>query len=298
MKSTGTIVFTLWLGLTMAATASSRDIQTLEKNIPADSVVQKISLAFELEAAELALTCHDGGDLIENTVTYDADRVRVGVDYEVQASLADLSLYSELRQGMRGIDTEDCRWTVSLSRGVAWEVDLVLGVGDADVDLSGLPIQRLTIDLGASDCRMVFDRPNPKEMKSLYIDAGVGHAEFDGLGYANAADLAFDGGTGKFVLNFAGLRAGRHTANIDLGVGSVRIELPAGVPVRVEADENGLGRVNLPRDGFDRIDDGVYETPEFEQAASGLEITLDVGIGKASLDWLAPAGAGDHSEKP
>lgn len=264
----------------------ARDRQTLEKSAPADAEVKTIHLETDLGAVELVMEAHDGGDLYTAEVRYDADKVRVDVNYEKSGSTADLFLSSEKIKKNLDLDTDDCRWRVSLSRDYVWEIKLDAGVTDGKMDFSGLPIESMGIDLGVSDCKIRFREPNPEEMHRLSIDAGVGEFEIVGLGYANVRDLEFDGGTGESVLNYDGLKRGSQTASIDMGVGSVRIEVPEGTPVRVESDDNWLNSIKTPRDFFDRVGDGVYETDGYEDAGYGLEIELDVGIGSAKIDII------------
>lgn len=279
------IMFTI-LALILCSGLHARDRQTLEKNAPADAEVKRVHLEADLGAVELVVGAHDGGDLYTAEARYDADKVKVDIDYEKSGSSADLYLYSEKIRKNLDLDTDDCRWRISLSRDYVWEIKLDVGVTDGKIDLSGLPIESMSIDQGVSDCKITFSEPNPQEMRRLSIDAGVGDFEIIGLGYANVRDLEFDGGTGEFVLNYDGFQKGTQTAGIDMGVGSVTIEIPEGTPVRIESDDSWLNSIKVPRELFDEVDDGVYETDGYEDAGYGLDIQLDVGIGSAKIDII------------
>jgi len=262
---------------------SARDIQSLEKSAPADGDVKKVNLEADIGVAEVFVTTHAAGDVYSADVRYDADQIDVNVEYEKNGSSADLFLSSEKSDNDLDIDTDDTRWDISLSRNYTWDIEFDMGVTDAEIDLSGLPIDILKLDHGVSECRVVFTEPNPIEMRRLAVDAGVGDLELAGLGYANAEDMYFDGGTGDFTLDFAGQTEGFRTARVDVGVGSVAIELPRGLPVRIEAEEGWLNSVTVPKRHFDEVDDDVYETKNYEEAAYGLEIRLDIGIGSAKI---------------
>jgi hypothetical protein len=277
------IVVLSGMAMILCSGTMARDWQRLEKSAPADPEVKKIHLEADLGLVELALTTHDGGDLYTANVRYDADKIRVDVDYEKSGSSADLYLSSEKRRKDLDLDTDDCRWRVSLSRACTWDIELDVGVADGKIDLSGLPIEALAIDQGVSDCHVTFSEPNPGEMRRLAIDAGVGDLEVIGIGYANTRDLYFDGGTGDFVLNYDGFEHGTQTARIDMGVGSVTIEIPRGVPVRVESDDSWLNSISVPDEYFDEVDDGVYQTEGYDEAGYGLDIEVDVGIGSAEI---------------
>lgn len=265
---------------------SARDRQTLEKSAPADTEVKTIHLKADLGLVELVMTAHDGGDLYTVEVRYDADKVKVDVDYEKSGSSADLYLFSEKSKKDLDLDTDDCRWRVSLSRDYTWDIDLETGVADGKIDFSGLPIEAMSIDQGVSDFKITFSEPNPIEMRHLAIDAGVGEMKVFGLGYANVRDLEFDGGTGESLLNYEGFERGSQTAEIDMGVGSVTIEIPRATPVRIKSDDSWLNSTSVPEDLFDEVDDGVYETEGYDKAKYGLEIELDVGIGSAEVEII------------
>jgi len=271
------------LAMLLCSGLQARDRQTLEKSAPADAGVKKVHLEADLGAVELVIETHDGGELYTAEVRYDADKVRVDVNYEKSGSSADLYLFSEKTKRSLDLDTDDCRWRISLSRDYVWDIKLDVGVTDGKIDLSGLPIESMGIDEGVSDCKIVFSEPNPIEMRHLSIDGGVGDFEIIGLGYANVRDLEFDGGTGDFLLNYEGFEKGRGTANIDMGVGSVTIEIPASLPMRVETDDSWLSSVSVPKRLFDKVDDDVYETKGYEDAGYGLEVEMDVGIGSAEI---------------
>jgi hypothetical protein len=271
------------LAMIMCSHLQARDRQTLEKNAPSDAEVKTVHLETDLGAVEFVLDAHDGGDLFTAEVRYDADKVRVDVDYDKSGSSADLYLSSEKIRKNLDLDTDDCRWRVSLSRDYVWDIELDAGVTDGKIDLSGLPIESLGIDQGVSDCKIIFSEPNPTEMRRLSFDGGVGECRIIGLGYANVRDVEIDGGTGELVLNYDGFQRMSQTASIDMGVGSVTIEIPRGVPVRFESDDSWLNSIKAPMEFFDEVDDGVYETDSFEDADYRLDIKLDVGIGSAKI---------------
>ncbi len=275
--------------LALCSISVARDMQTLEKNLPADPGVKQITLDSDIGVAEFNLTTHAGGDMLSGDIRYDADKFRVDVEYEKTGTTGDILLSSEQNRKLHDNRARDCRWDISLSRDYTWNINLDIGASEGEMDFSGLPIEEMSLDLGASESRIVFASPNPQRMRELAIDAGAGEVEIAGLGYANFDHLSFDGGAGQIVLNFDGLEKGVRSAKIDVGVGEVRLELPDGLPVRVRSDDSWLNSINIDNVDIDEVDDGVYETKGFEDADHGLEIDLDVGIGSATIGWSGGA---------
>ena len=271
--------------LALCSILVARDMQTLEKSFPADPGVKQITLDSDIGLAEFTLATHAGGDMLSGDIRYDADKFRVDIEYEKTGTTADILLSSEKNRRSNSNRARDCRWDISLSRDYTWDINLEIGASEGEMDFSGLPLEGMSLDLGASECRIVFASPNPQRMRELAIDAGAGDVEITGLGYANFDHLSFNGGAGQIVLNFDGLDQGMRSAKIDVGVGEVRLELPDGLPVRVRCDDSWLNSVSIKDIDIEEVDDGVYETRGFEDAEHGLEIDLDVGIGTAIIGW-------------
>lgn len=122
---------------------------------------------------------------------------------------------------------------------------------------------------------------SPTVPLDLRIDAGNGAATatLDGL---NLTALTIDSGNGAVD---ATLPDGDYDVRADSGNGSVTMSLPAGVEARVEYD-SGNGSVNVPG-RFERVsgdrDDGVYETPGYDERAGGISIRVDSGNGSVTI---------------
>jgi hypothetical protein len=139
------------------------------------------------------------------------------------------------------------------------------------------------LDVGASECEIRFDRPNPQELKRFSIDAGAGELDLHGLGYARCRDFELDGGAGSVEIDFEGFTSGFGTAHIDVGVGEVEIELPKDLPVRLVTDDGLLNSIEIDGDVGEDVRDGVWESAGYEKGARGLELSIDVGIGQVTV---------------
>ena len=133
----------------------------------------------------------------------------------------------------------------------------------------------------AGEARQWTIELSPTVPLALRIDAGNGSATaaLDGL---NLTALTIDSGNGAVE---ATLPDGDYDVRVDSGNGSVALSLPPGVEARVEYD-SGNGSVNVPG-RFERVsgdrDDGVYETPGYDERAGGIAIRLDSGNGSITI---------------
>ncbi len=270
--------------LLLGVNAMAGERRALEKAFPADPEVKEIHLTVDVSAAEVDLAVHPGDTILAGSFRYRADVTgEPEIKYEKHGGSADIELRSHKVKSTFNLDSDDQTWDLSLSQRYAWDIALDIGVSEANLDFTDLPLRSLKLDAGVSECHIRFERPNPEALADLTIDAGVGELTITGLGYANFERLSFDGGTGKYVLNFEGLNESRKEATISVGIGQVRIELPKGVPVQIEADEGFLSSVDIRRIDLEKVDDNLYQSPDFGKSGAGFTIKLDVGLGKAVI---------------
>ena len=76
--------------------------------------------------------------------------------------------------------------------------------------------------------------------------------------------------------------AGRTDASFRIGGGSLNIEIPAGVAARIELG-GSVSSVDIDTARFPAQGDGRYASPDFENAANRVTISIDAGAGDVSV---------------
>lgn len=115
-------------------------------------------------------------------------------------------------------------------------------------------------------------------------------------------DIAAHSGGGNVKLNLAGMTVTRvsadtgggnmevvlpdNAANLNLtaktGAGNLEVHIPSGVAARIHAT-TGLGKTIVdPR--FNKCDNDMYQSSDFDRAANKVEITVHSGAGNVSVD--------------
>ncbi len=177
---------------------------------------------------------------------------------------------------------EDNEWLLAFSDRVALDLAFELGMAEADLDLTGLRVERLGVEAGMAKTRLSFGAPNPVAMKSLSVEAGM--ATFTGrhLGHARFERFSFEGGAGSFELDFTGgpLPPGAR-AEIKVGMVSLRVLLPEGVPVVLYAPDSWLAQVEVP-DGYVKRGKGLWHSPEVRDEDEALFVRIEAGVGKVT----------------
>ncbi len=252
-----------------------------------DSGQDSLRAEIEVPLGRVEIGTAEAGALVQTEVTLPPDGPRPRTSTATDNLGGATRARYRLAFGETAADFDDVR---SLGRGVAvrlllgrrapTDLSLQLGVADADLDLTGVPLARLTVHAGAGRTRLAFREANPVEMRDLTIRAGVRAFETEGLGWARAERLRFEGGVGRFGVDLSGgpARAGA-TADLTVGVATLAVTLPPG-PVRLTVrDAPGL-RVTLP-EGYVVEGDGRYASPG--AGADAFSVRIQTGPGRIHI---------------
>jgi hypothetical protein len=175
-------------------------------------------------------------------------------------------------------------WKLEFSPEIPLEMNFDIGAGNGDLDLTGLQISNLDLDMGAGDFEVRFEEPNEAEMDELRLDTGASKVDIVGIGNASPENVVVNGGVGDLTIDLSGDWRGSADVEITAGIGSITLRLPDDVGVRVET-EGGLTNVeagDLRRSGEDAYVNDAYGEAELE-----LLIRITTGIGTLRLDEVS-----------
>lgn len=260
------------LGLPQVSRIQTGSTQTFTLNEPRPSTdaVQNVNLEMGMGEFQLA-----GGaeSLLEGEVRYNVEEWKPNVIKE------DNSLtitQGEVDDAIRGLPGDDIinEWTVRLG-DIPMNLSLRAGAYDGTLDLSGLRLQRLDIQDGASSSEIRFDTLNPEEMQSLAYSTGASKVTFLGLANANFTQMTFEGGAGEYIFDFSGDLQRDASVNIKVGLSNVQIIVPVDLAAQVSV-EGGLGNVSV---------NGAWtkKSNQYVNTGSGLQLTITIEMGGGSL---------------
>jgi hypothetical protein len=273
----------LTLAIIMSLNAMAGDFANKRISYPKDDIDLLVA-NIDLAAGKFNLRSERIDDIIQADVEYDDRQVEIYSDYSRKGRTGYLEIGSDLLTKTH-VETEDNRWEIALSKAYKTELSVDIGVCDARFDLGGIPLTYLNVDVGAAGGSVIFGEPNPEVMEDIIIDAGASKFEIEKLGNANFEMLSFEGGVGKFILDFSGQYRIKSRAEISVGLGKAIIHIPGDLPVRVEAEENFLSSIEFKNaDDFD-VEGGYFESRDFRNSDIGLNLRIDVGLGSAEIIW-------------
>jgi len=170
-------------------------------------------------------------------------------------------------------------WDLEFSPKIPLDVSLEVGAGKGDLDLTGLQLVKLDLDLGAGDFSVQFGEPNGVEMGDFTVDAGASKLEVVGIGNASPEMMKVQGGVGSITLDFTGDWSRSADVQVTAGVGAITLRLPDAVGVQVDV-EGGLSSVDAS--GLE-LEDGAYVNAAFGEAEVELRIEVTTGVGALRL---------------
>ncbi len=195
-----------------------------------------------------------------------------------------LRLGTESREERRGrMNVRDGgRATIALTREVPLDLDLQFGAGEADIDLGGLSLRRVSISTGASETKVRFSARNPIAADQIRIEAGAASLEVTGLANTRAERINFQGGVGSTILDFSGEWTRSATAAVQIGVGSVVIRVPRGVGVRVSRSSF---LTSFDAEGLTRQGNNFF-SGDWETATHRLDLSVNAAFGSVRIEWI------------
>lgn len=226
------------------------------------------------------------GDILNAEVEYDPDDIRVNVDYDRIKDEG--KLYLETKSNDEGIhlDKSDNVWNLGFSDKIPISFDIDVGACEADFDFTGLRIDKLDMDLGASSVDVEFRKPNLEHISEINIDVGASKLKMNGLGNANFDEFSFDGGVGDFTLDFSGDLKRRAYCNIEVGMGSLTILVPKDAGVQIKSESSFLSSFSMNEDEFDEVEDDLYENDNFGKTEKELVFNIEVGLGSVKVEYI------------
>ncbi|NIV31366.1 MAG: hypothetical protein GWN58_18280 [Anaerolineae bacterium] len=252
------------------------DMQDERETIPLGEA-ESATVAVIFGAGELEIESGASDQLFSGHFRYNVERWAPEVTYGDDA----LTIKQGGTEEDWGIPTGNVHneWKLELSPEVPLEMDIEIGAGTGELDLTRLQLVEVNLDLGAGDFKVRFDEPNEAQMSILALDAGASKLEVIGIGNAGPERMKIQGGVGDITLDFSGAWPHSGDVQITAGVGSVTLYLPDDVGVEVET-EGGL--TNVQPSGLRRVGD-AYVNDAFGEAATELHIQLTTGVGNIRL---------------
>ncbi len=174
-------------------------------------------------------------------------------------------------------------WKVYLTEAKPYSLSLDYGLGNANVDLSGLSIQKLKINTGSADVNVAYasGEENKVEMDTFFVKVDLGSLNVRQINLSRSKVVIAEVGFGNIYLDFSNKPSVIPVVKGSVGAGNMIIQLPdESVPVMVKINESWLCSIKLSKT-LKKISEHTYANAAYTQNPNdALTFDLDVSMGQ------------------
>lgn len=176
----------------------------------------------------------------------------------------------------------DKLWKMYLTDTKPYFLELNYGIGNANIDLSGLAIKTLKISTGSADVNVGYysSLGNQIDMDTFFVKVDLGSVNVKNLNMSRTRFMMADVGFGNMTLDFRSKPLVSNKIKGSVGAGNLTILLPsADTPVLVKIKDSWLCSVKIP-DQFKKISENIFANSAYtKDAKNSLTFDLDVSMG-------------------
>ena len=287
----------IWLVIVMSTLLWAKETPDLsEETYQFDvSDVGRLDVSISYGLGELNIISNPEKNSIEGLIEYDSDYVVPEVDYFTIGSKGKLEINVESLKH-RGNDHHhrsfdfgknlsrdgyEGRVEFKLPESKPTDLKMDFGLGEANLDLSGLSITDLDMDCGLSDVKISMDTPNPVSCRRLSISSGLGDFNASNLGNLKPHEFELEVGLGSATIDLTGDISNDFNGDIEVGLGSLDLILPNNVNIRLEVEDTFLSSVDV--EGLVKKN-GVWVSREWDKHLPTVELEVSVGLGSVDVE--------------
>jgi hypothetical protein len=223
---------------------------------------------------------HSLSNIVKNKVCM----VNLALKQDAQRGVGEKISYT-----MMGSDVNsaaDKFWKIYLSDGKPYSLNLSYGLGNANVDLSGLSISKLKINTGSADVNVGYSQglENMVEMDTFFVKVDMGSVSVKNINLSRSKMVIAEVGFGNVLLDFSDKPLVDFGVKGSVGAGNMVIILPGDeVPVLVKISESWLCSVNLNKD-LKKIGSNTFANAAYKKNPKNpITFDLDVSMGKITF---------------
>lgn len=149
-------------------------------------------------------------------------------------------------------------WQIHLNPAVPADINAHSGGGNVKLDLSSVAVTHLSAGTGGGNMEVILPE------------------------HASNLDVTAESGAGNVTVEVGRDTSGSNTVNASSGAGNVVVRVPSGIAARIYAS-TGWGK-GIVDSRFSKIDANTYQSPDYDAAASKVEITAKSGAGDVIIN--------------
>ncbi len=173
-------------------------------------------------------------------------------------------------------------WKMYLTDAKPYFLELQYGLGNANVDLSGLSIKKLKINTGSANVNIGFNSSmeNQVDMDTFFVKVDLGSVAVKNINLSRTHVVMADVGFGNMMLDFSNKPLVSNKIKGSVGAGNLIIILPSDdTPILVKIHDSWLCSVTIPK-GLKKVGENTFANMSYtKDAKNALSFDLDVSMG-------------------
>lgn len=167
------------------------------------------------------------------------------------------------------------RVEITVPRGHPIRIVGEIGMGESKIDLGGLWVREVDLELGAGDHFLDFREPLPFPMESFRLDSSMGGVEVRSLGQASPSQVVLKHGMGDLFVDLQGPWRNDSVVKARFSMGQCRIWMPENARVEISRSTMAMGEV--------RADD-VPDPDSLPPGAPTIRIEAEGSMGELRIE--------------
>jgi hypothetical protein len=210
-------------------------------------------------------------DLEEKHDTDQANRARTTIRFRSKAPI-----WARVLAGIGNDRQGQPEMTVHIPSGVPINLSLRIGMGESRIDLGGLTLTELGLDLSMGNHELDFREPVVEGLRRLRLNASMGNISIDNLGNARAQSIDTSGSMGNLTADLGGAWQPGADANLSFNhsMGELRLRVPSEVRLEANVTNSQGGQTENRSSG-----DGETTDP----AAPVLRVRVSTSMGESRI---------------
>ncbi|MCH9649368.1 MAG: hypothetical protein K0U98_14095 [Deltaproteobacteria bacterium] len=162
-----------------------------------------------------------------------------------------------------------------LPRGQPMAVEGRIRAGESTVDLGGLFLTGVDLELKLGDHDLKFSEPTAEPLESVSIESSWGEIDMESLGNASPKIVRFSGTGGEFDLDLRGDWANDTQVSVNFKLGECDIKLPEDTRISIDRASMTMGDRNLS---------GLADEEDLPTDAPTISLALRGALGELRVD--------------
>lgn len=226
---------------------------------------------------ELEQYAHSFSNEVRNAVCY----VKLALENEGGTKVSKKISYQVLGREESG--SSEKLWKLYLTDTKPYSLDLDYGLGNANVDLSGLAVSRLKINTGSANVNVSYDAgiENKVTMDTFFVKVDLGNLNVRQVNLSRSKFIVAEVSFGNMLLDFSEPPTVMPVIRGSVGAGNMVIVLPDDtVPVKVTINDSWLCSMKLSR-SLRKTGEYTYTNAAYSKdPRNAMTFDLDVSMGK------------------